>query len=80
MGARPVSSSRGLRILGPMRTLVSPSDSILVSLPLDFKLEHFIIYISLLQLKNSCNNSLFGPCMCVLCVNASVLAPYIDPG
>jgi hypothetical protein len=29
-----VSSSRGLRILGPMRALVSPSGSILVSLPL----------------------------------------------
>jgi hypothetical protein len=48
MGARSVSSSRGLRILGPMRALVSPSESILVSLPLYFKLEHFIIYVSLL--------------------------------
>jgi hypothetical protein len=48
MGARPVSSSQGLRILGPMRALVSPSDSILVLLPLCFKLEHFIIYVSLL--------------------------------
>jgi hypothetical protein len=28
--------------------LVSSSDSILVSLPLCFKLEHFIIYVSLL--------------------------------
>jgi hypothetical protein len=36
MGVRPVSSSRGLRILGPMRALVSSSDSILVSLPLYF--------------------------------------------
>jgi hypothetical protein len=54
--------------------------SILVSLPLCLKLENFIIYVSLLQLKNSCNNSVFGPCMCVLCVNASVLAPRIDPG
>jgi hypothetical protein len=43
-----VSSSRELRILGPMRALVSPSDSILVSLPLCVKLEHFIIYVSLL--------------------------------
>jgi hypothetical protein len=34
LGARPVSSSRGLCILGPMRALVSPSGSILVSLPL----------------------------------------------
>jgi hypothetical protein len=37
LGARPVSSSRGLRILGPMRVLVSPSVSILVSLLLCFK-------------------------------------------
>jgi hypothetical protein len=48
MGARPVSSSRELRILGPMQNLVSSSDSILVLLPLCFKLEHFIIYVSLL--------------------------------
>jgi hypothetical protein len=34
LGARPVSSSRGLHILGPMRALVLPSDSLLVSLPL----------------------------------------------
>jgi hypothetical protein len=32
----PVSSSRGLHILGPMWALVSPSVSILVSLPLCF--------------------------------------------
>jgi hypothetical protein len=48
MGASLVSSSRGLHILGLMRSLVSPSDSILVSLPLCFELEHFIIYLSLL--------------------------------
>jgi hypothetical protein len=48
MGARPMSSRRGLRILVPMQTLVSPSDSILVSLLLCFKLEDFIIYVSLL--------------------------------
>jgi hypothetical protein len=48
MGARPVSISQELHILGPMRALVSPSGSILVSLPLCFKLEHFIIYVSLL--------------------------------
>jgi hypothetical protein len=28
LGARPVSSSRGLHVLGPMRALVSPSGSI----------------------------------------------------
>jgi hypothetical protein len=80
MGARPVSTSRGLHILGLMQAPVSPSDSILVSLPLCFKLEHLIIYVSLLQLKNLCNNSLFGPCMRVLCVNTSLLAPITDPG
>jgi hypothetical protein len=48
LGAHPVSSSRGLRILGPMRALVSPSVSILVSLPLCLKLKNFIIYVSLL--------------------------------
>jgi hypothetical protein len=47
LGARLMSSSRGLCILGPMRALVSPSGSILVLLPLCFKLEHFIIYVSL---------------------------------
>jgi hypothetical protein len=48
LGSLPVSSSRGLHILGPMRTLVSPSVSILVLLPLCLKLENFIIYVSLL--------------------------------
>jgi hypothetical protein len=48
MGARLVSSSQGLRILGPIQTLVLPSDIILLSLPLCFKLEHFIIYVFLL--------------------------------
>jgi hypothetical protein len=48
MGARPVSSSRRLHILELMWALVLPSDSILVSLPLCFKLKHFISYISLL--------------------------------
>jgi hypothetical protein len=80
MGARPASSSQGLHILGPMRALASLRVSILVSLLLCFELKHFIIYVSLLWLKNSCNNSLFGPCMCVLCVNASMLAPRIYPG
>jgi hypothetical protein len=48
MGARPMSSSRGLCIIGPMRTLELSSASILVLLPLCFKLEHFIIYEFLL--------------------------------
>jgi hypothetical protein len=41
LGSPPVSSSREFRILGPMRAFVSSSGSI-------FKLEHFIIYVSLL--------------------------------
>jgi hypothetical protein len=45
LGACPVNNSRGLRIIELMCALVSPSDSILVSLPLCFKLEHFIIYV-----------------------------------
>jgi hypothetical protein len=36
LGACPVSSSQGLRILGQMRALVSLSDSIFVLLPLCF--------------------------------------------
>jgi hypothetical protein len=34
-----VSGSRGLRIIGPMQALVLSSGSILVSLPLYFKLQ-----------------------------------------
>jgi hypothetical protein len=42
-----MSSSRGLHILGPMRALVSLSDSILVSLPLCFKTQTLnYLYIS----------------------------------
>jgi hypothetical protein len=48
MRARPVSRSRGLRILGSMRAIVSSSDSVLVSLLLCFKLEYYIIYVPLL--------------------------------
>jgi hypothetical protein len=49
LGVCLVNSSRGLRIIGPMQTLVSPSDSILVSLLLYFfKFKHFNIYVFLL--------------------------------
>jgi hypothetical protein len=48
MGAHPMSNSRGLRILGLRRALVLSSDSILVLLLLCFKVDHFIIYVSLL--------------------------------
>jgi hypothetical protein len=62
-----------------MRALVTPSDSILVSLPLCFKLKHFIIYVFL------CNSRIYvitlysGHVCVVLCINASVLAPRMDP-
>jgi hypothetical protein len=46
-----MSSSRGLHILGLMRALVSPSVSIVVSLPLCLKLKNFIIYVSLCNSK-----------------------------
>jgi hypothetical protein len=36
LGSPPMSSNRGLRIIGPMRSLASSSDSVLVSLPLCF--------------------------------------------
>jgi hypothetical protein len=74
-----MSSSRGLRIIGPMWALVPSSDSILVSLPLCFKLDHFIIYVFL------CNSrihviTLYSSHVCVvLYVNASVLALRRDP-
>jgi hypothetical protein len=49
MGAHPVSNSRGLCILGPMQTLVSSSDSILVLL---------LLYV--LNLNTSLSMYLFG--------------------
>jgi hypothetical protein len=45
-----VSSSRGLRILGPMRALVSLSVSILVSVPLCLKLKlHYLCFLFVTQ-------------------------------
>jgi hypothetical protein len=41
-----MSSSQGLRILGPIRALVLPSVSILVSLPLCLKLKLYYLCIS----------------------------------
>jgi hypothetical protein len=81
MGARLVSSSRGLRILGSMRTLLSPSDSILVSLPLCFLDSN-----TLLSTYLFCNSRIHvitiysGNICVVLYVNASVLAPRMDAG
>jgi hypothetical protein len=75
-----MSSSQGLRIIGPMRALVSPSDSILVSLPLYFKLKHFIIYVFLCNSRIHVITLYLGHACIVLCINASVLAPHMDPG
>jgi hypothetical protein len=75
-----MSSSRGLHILGPMRALVSPSDSILVPLLLCFKLDHFIIYVPFCNSRIHVITLYSGHVCVVLCVNASVLAPRMDPG
>jgi hypothetical protein len=79
MGACPVSSSQGQRIIGPMRALVSPRDSIWVSLPLYFKSEHFIIYVFLCNSRTHIISLYSVHASVVLCVNASVLAPHMDP-
>jgi hypothetical protein len=74
LGACPVSSSRGLRIIGPMRALVSPSDSILVSLSNTSLSMYFFcnsrIHVITLYLGHVC---------VVLCVNASMLVPRMNP-
>jgi hypothetical protein len=75
-----VSSSRELRIMGPMQALVSPSDSILISLSLYFKLEHFIIYVFLCNSRIHVITLYSGHVCVVLCVNVSVLIPHMDHG
>jgi hypothetical protein len=75
-----VSSSRGLRIIGPMRALASSSGFILVSLLLCFKLEHFIVYVFLCNSRIHVITLYLGHVCVVLCVNASVLTPRMDPG
>jgi hypothetical protein len=60
--------------------LVWLSDSILVSLPLCFKLEHFIIYVFLCNSRIHVITLCSGHTCVVLCVNASVLVPRMDPG
>jgi hypothetical protein len=83
MGTRPMSSHRGLCIIGPMWALASSREYYFDSLPLYyiFKLEHCIIYVYLLQTKKNYVINLYSGHECVvLCVNASVLAPRMDPG
>jgi hypothetical protein len=75
-----VSSSRGPRIIGPMRALVSPSDIILVSLPLCFKVKHFVVYVFLCNSRIHIITLYSDHVGVVLCVNASVLTPHLDPG
>jgi hypothetical protein len=73
-----MSSSRRLRIIGLMRALVSSSDSILVSLRLCFKLEHFIIYAFLCNSRIHVITLYSGHVYVVLYVNASVLTPHMN--
>jgi hypothetical protein len=75
-----MSSSRGLHIIGPMWALVSSTDSILASLPLCFKIKHFIIYVFLCNSRIHVITPYSGHVCVVLCVNASVLAPHMDLG
>jgi hypothetical protein len=81
METRPVSSSRGLRIIGPMQALASSSDSILVLLPLCILNSNTSLSMYLF-----CNLRIYvitlysGHVRVVLCVNALVLTPRMDPG
>jgi hypothetical protein len=81
MGAHPMSSRRGLRIIGSMQALAPLSDSILVLLPLYFLNSN--TSLAMYFFGNSRNHviTLYSGHVCVvLCVNASVLAPCMDPG
>jgi hypothetical protein len=75
-----MSNRRGLRIIGSMWALVSPSDSILVSFLLCFKLEHFIFYVFLCNSRIRAITLYSGHVCVVICINASMLAPRMDPG
>jgi hypothetical protein len=74
-----MSSRRGLHIIGPMRILVSSSASILVSLLLCFKLEHFIIHVFLCNSRTHVITFYSGHVCDVLCVNDLVLITCMDP-
>jgi hypothetical protein len=80
MGAHPVSSSRVLHIIGPMQALASSSDSIL-----GFASAMFLNSKTSLYKYFFCNSrthviTLYLSLVCaVLFVNASVLAPHMDP-
>jgi hypothetical protein len=79
MGAHPMSSNRGLRIIGPMWAVALSSDNILVSLPLFFVNSN--TSLSMYFFCNSRNHviTLYSGHICVvLCINASVLAPRMD--
>jgi hypothetical protein len=80
LGAHPVSNGRELRIIGPMRALESSNDSILVSLPLYFKLEHFIIYVFLCNSRIHVITLYSGHVCVILCINDSVLTLRMDLG
>jgi hypothetical protein len=76
-----MSSSRGLHIIGLMRALVQPSDSIL-----GFTSAMFLNSHTLLSMYIFCNSridviTLYSGNICVvLCVNASMLTHRMDHG
>jgi hypothetical protein len=74
-----VSSRRGLRIIGPMRALISSSDSILVLLPLCFQTLNTSLSMYFFCKSRTHVITLYLSHVCaILCVNASVLTSQID--
>jgi hypothetical protein len=75
-----MSSSQGLHILGPMRVLVSLSDS------LWFRFRYVLNSNTSLPMYFFCNTRIhvitlyLDHVYVILCVNALVLAPHMDPG
>jgi hypothetical protein len=75
-----MSSSRGLRIIGPIRALASLSDSILVSLPLCFRFNTSLSMYFFCNPRTHVITLYLGHVCVVLYDNASVLAARMDPG
>jgi hypothetical protein len=73
-----VSSRRGLRIIGPIESLIPSSDSILISFLLCFKLEHFIIYAFLCNSIIHVITFYLNHVCVILCVNTSMLTPRMN--
>jgi hypothetical protein len=73
-----MSSHRGLRIIESMRALVSSSGSILVLLPLCFKLQILYYLCIFCNLRTHVITLYLGHVCVVLCINASVLITCMD--